>query len=129
MKQEKIYEFPIDHPLTPAKRKAVEKHIEENAHLSTSPVTFNWNEEDDHVLHIAVDPVLIEVRFRDNVVELFGAAPLWARVLFTQKRKDDLKEQIELVLHKAKFIATKKSKEPRKDEKPSKAKARKQSHS
>ncbi|MGA9216187.1 MAG: hypothetical protein WBZ54_13255, partial [Methylocella sp.] len=110
MKKEKIYEFAIDRPLTPAKRKAVEKHIEHNAHLSPKPVSYNWDEDDDEVLHIAIEPVLIEVRFQDKKVELYGAAPLWARILFTKKRKGEIKDQIESVLHKAKFVAARKSK-------------------
>jgi hypothetical protein len=110
MKKEKIYEFPIDRPLTPAKRKAVEKHIDDNAHLSPKPFSYNWDEEDDEVLHIAAEPVLIEVRFQDKSVELYGSAPLWARLLFTDAKKAKLKEEIESILHKAKFVAAKKSK-------------------
>jgi hypothetical protein len=108
MKKQKIYEFPIDRPLTPARRKAVEKHIEHNAHLSQKPISYNWDDDDDEVLHIAADPVLIEVRFLDKKVELYGAAPLWARLLFTNKKKIELREQIESILHKAKFVAAKK---------------------
>ncbi|ACK51760.1 conserved hypothetical protein [Methylocella silvestris BL2] len=104
MKKEKIYEFAIDRRLTPARRKAIEKHIDQNAHLSPKPVTYNWDEDDDGVLHIAADPMLIEIRFQDKTVELYGAAPLWARLLFTAKRKSELKEQIEAVLHETKFI-------------------------
>jgi len=110
MKKEKIYEFPIDRPLTPAKRKAVEKHIEDNAYLSPRPFSYNWDEEDDEVLHIAAEPVLIEVRFKDKSVELYGSAPLWARLLFTETKKAELKDEIESMLLKAKFVAPKKSK-------------------
>jgi hypothetical protein len=110
MKKEKIYEFVINRPLTPAKRKAVEKHIEQNAHLSSKPVSYNWDEDDDEVLHIAIEPVLIEVRFQDKKVELYGSAPLWARLLFTEKKKVELKDQIETVLHQAKFVSARKSK-------------------
>jgi hypothetical protein len=110
MKKEKIYEFVINRPLTPAKRMAVEKHIEQNAHLSSKPVSYNWDEDDDEVLHIAIEPVLIEVRFQDKKVELYGSAPLWARLLFTEKKKVELKDQIETVLHQAKFVSARKSK-------------------
>lgn len=109
MKKEKIYEFEVDHPLTPAKRKAVEKHIDSNAHLSPKPVAYHWDEDDDQILHIAADPVLIEVRFQGKTIELYCAAPLWARLFFTDRRKTELKEKIELVLHKARFIGGKKS--------------------
>ncbi len=104
MKKEKIYEFPIDSKLTAAKRKIVEKHVAEIPPVSDKPVTYNWDEDDDTVLHVRVDPVLFEVRFQDDIVELYGAAPLWARVLFTKKKKAELQKHIEGILHQAKFI-------------------------
>jgi hypothetical protein len=110
MKQEKIFDFAIDYPLTPARRKAVEKHILINARLSPRPVTYNWDEDDGEVLHIAAEPVQIEVRFQETKVELYAAAPLWARLLFTNKKKAELKDQIESILQKAKFVAVRKSK-------------------
>lgn len=111
MKRQKIYDFAIERPLTPARRKAVEKQIEHNARLSTRPVSYNWDEDDeDQVLHISAEPILVEVRFQAKNVELYAAAPLWVRVLFTKKRKAELKEQIESVLRKTKFIAAGKSK-------------------
>jgi hypothetical protein len=113
MRKEKIYEFAIDRPLTPARRKAVEKQIKDNAHLSPMRVSYNWDEEDDEVLHIAAKPVLIEVRFQDKNVELYGTAPLWARLLFTNQKKNELKEQIQSILQKTKFIAARKSTPPK----------------
>jgi hypothetical protein len=107
MKREKIYDFAIDNPLTTAKRKAVEKQIEQNAHLSPKPISYSWDENDE-VLHIEAEPLLIEVRFRDKNVELFATAPLWARLLFTKQRKAELKEQIESILQKAKFVTARK---------------------
>jgi hypothetical protein len=109
MKKEKIFEFSIDRPLTAAKRKAVEKHIEQAADLSEKPVSYCWDEDDGEVLHIEAEPIQIEVRFQETKVELYGAAPLWARLLFTQKRKAELKDQIESLLQKAKFVAARKS--------------------
>jgi len=109
MKQEKIYEFAIDHPLTPARRKVVEKHIERSARLSPRPVSYNWDEHDDEVLHIEAEPVRIEVRFQDDSVQLYAAAPLWARLLFTKQKKAELKDQIQSILQKAKFVAARKS--------------------
>jgi manganese/zinc-transporting P-type ATPase C len=103
MKQQKIYEFPIDHPLTPAKRRAVEQQIALNAHLSTKSVSYKWDEDSD-VLHIAAEPIAIEVRFQNKKVELYGAAPLWARLLFTEKKKAEFKEQFESILREAKFV-------------------------
>jgi hypothetical protein len=108
MKTEKIFDFPIDSPLNAAKRKTVERQIKQNAHLSPKPVSFRWNEDDDDVLHIEAEPLLIEVRFQPKKVELFATAPLWARLLFTKQRKAELKEEIESVLQKAKFVTAKK---------------------
>jgi hypothetical protein len=108
MKREKIYDFAIDSPLTTAKRKAVEKQIEQNAHLSPKPISYSWDEDDDEVLHIEAEPLLIEVRFQDQNVELFATVPLWARLLFTKQRKAELKEQIESILQKAKFVTARK---------------------
>src|ERR1700685_1387669 len=108
MKQEKIYDFAIDYPLTPARRKAVEKHILLSARLSPRPVTYKW--DDGEVLHIAAEPVQIEVRFQETKVELYAAAPLWARRLFTNGKKAELKGQIESILQKAKFVAVRKPK-------------------
>ncbi|MGD0116619.1 MAG: hypothetical protein ABSD30_01060 [Candidatus Binatus sp.] len=110
MKQEKIYDFAIDYPLTPTRRKAVEKHIVLNARLFPRPVTYNWADDDGEVLHIAAEPVQIEVRFQETKVELYAAAPLWARLLFTNKKKAELKDQIESILQKAKFVAVRKPK-------------------
>lgn len=110
MKREKIYEFPIDNPLTPAKRKAVEKYVEQSAEQLEKPLAYSWDEDDRSILHIAAEPVLVEVRFEGKKVELYGSAPLWARLLFTEKKKTALKEQIESILVKAKFIAVKKPK-------------------
>jgi hypothetical protein len=108
MKKQKIYEFPVDSPLTAAKRKAVERQIEHNAHLSPKPISYTWDEDDDEVLLITADPILIEVRFQDRKVELYGTAPLWARLLFTKRRKAELKGHIESLLHKTKFIIERK---------------------
>lgn len=105
MKQQKIYEFSIDRPLTPARRKVVEKHIEQNAHLSPRPISWAWDEGDNDVLHIRAEPVEVEIKFQRKTVQLFAAAPIWARMLFTRQRKAELKDQIEAALKKARFIA------------------------
>jgi hypothetical protein len=101
MKREKIYEFALDRPLTPAKRKTVEKYLQKNAHLSPKPVSYSWDEE---VLYIEAKPVLVEVRFQQKRVELYATAPLWARLLFTKQKKVELKEELELILQKTKFV-------------------------
>jgi hypothetical protein len=110
MKKEKIYEFPIDRPLTPAKRKAVEKHLEENARLSPKPVSYQWQGSANDVLRIAAEPVEVEVIFQAKSVQLYAAAPLWARLMFTKQKKADLKDHIETILQKVKFVAPPKPK-------------------
>ena len=110
MKREKIYDFAIDSPLTSAKRKLVEKHIAQNAHLSPNPISYSWDGDNDQVLHIEAAPLLIEVSFQTSRVELYATAPLWARLLFTKQRKAELKGQIESILQKAKFVTATKPK-------------------
>lgn len=105
MKKEKIFDFAIDNPLTPMRRKAIEQNIAHSAHLSAKPLSYRWDESDDGVLHIEADPVLIEVRFQDKNVALYGAAPLWARLMFTEKRKAELKERFESALQDSDFFA------------------------
>jgi len=113
MKKEKIYEFPIDRPLTPSKRMAIEKQIEENAFLSPKPVSYQWEGEARDLLRIAAAPIEIEVSFQAKRVKLYAAAPLWARLLFTKQRKADLKERIKVILQKVKFVAPPKAKPAR----------------
>jgi hypothetical protein len=38
--KEKLYDIPIDHPLTSARRKALDGHLVCKVQLSTSPVTY-----------------------------------------------------------------------------------------
>jgi hypothetical protein len=104
---DKIYEFAIDEPLTAARRKGIGQEIKKNAHLSPKPLTFEWNED---TLLISAEPVKAEVRFHPKKVELFASAPFWARLLFTEKKKLQLKEQIEIGLRKGGFIKPKKGK-------------------
>ena len=110
MKKEKIFEFPIDQPLTAAKRKTVEKQVEKNAHLSPKPVTYKWDEDDENVLHITADPVEAELRFHPKKVELYGGAPFWVRMLLTEKKKLQIKDEFELILQKTGFVGAKKAK-------------------
>jgi hypothetical protein len=108
--KEKIYEIAIDHPLTPKRRKVIDKYIEGNSHLMPLNLTLShdWEEdEEDPILRINTPPVSWEVVFLSDIVEVYGAGPLWARLLFTEKKKTLLKEQIELLLHDTGFIAGK----------------------
>jgi hypothetical protein len=67
---------------------------------------------DDEVLHITAEPVEVEIKFQRKTVQLFAAAPIRARMLFTRQRKAELKEQFEAALKKAKFIAPEKGRKP-----------------
>ena len=101
---EKIYEFSIHRPLTAAKRKAIDRHIERNAHLSPSNVSHEWDGEDKGLLRITTPPVKWEVRFGAKNVEVYGAAPIWARLLFTKEKRAFLKDQIEVLLRDTGFL-------------------------
>jgi hypothetical protein len=103
--KEKLYDISIDHPLTTARRKALNQHIVRNAHLSENPVSYKWDETAGEVLHITAEPVTFEVRFHPKRVEIFGSAPLWARLLLTRKKKEELKVEIESILSGAGFLA------------------------
>ena len=103
MKREKIFEFSIEKPLNATRRKSLEKNIEKNASLAPKDFEYGWDEEDDNLLHIVIDPVEIEISFLADKVELFATAPLWARVAFTQKRKAEVKQLVETVLTDSKF--------------------------
>jgi hypothetical protein len=105
MKLEQFYVFSINSPLTSKKRIALEKQIKENSQLFEREVDYKWLKRgDEKFLRVLVEPVTIEIVFHDDRVELFGAAPAWARLLFTKARKTELKDRIEEVLISAGFI-------------------------
>jgi|ERR1700693_294158 len=103
--REKLYDLPIDNPLTSARRKAINSHIARNAHLTHSPVQYDWDNTGGDVLRITAEPVMFEVRFHAKKVEIYGSAPLWARLLFTGKKKELLKQEIQLILSDTGFFA------------------------
>ncbi len=107
--KEKIYEIPIDQPLTLKRRKIIDKYIKGNTHLVplNTTLSHDWEEDDDPILRISTPPVSWEVIFQAEIVAVYGAAPFWARMLFTEKKKTFLKEQIELLLHDTGFITGK----------------------
>ncbi len=113
MKKELIYEFSIEAPLTPAKRKIVEKHVGKLGEASEKPLSYEWVDDGQPVLRISVEPILLEIKFAPGEVKVFGTAPLWARVMFTKKRRQELQGQIENILRLAKFT-TAESAPPRK---------------
>jgi hypothetical protein len=106
MELEQFFVFPIQAKLTSEKRRAVESQIEENATVFGREISYKWLKRgEERFLRILAAPVTIEVVFFDDRIELFGAAPAWARVLFTKGRKQDIKERLEQVLVSVGFVA------------------------
>jgi hypothetical protein len=108
--KEKLYDLPIDNPLSSTRRKAINQHIARNAHLSDSPVHFDWDKTAGEVLHITAQPVAFEVRFHAKKVEIYGSGPLWTRLLLTAKRKELLKQEIQSILLDAGFVSGRETK-------------------
>jgi hypothetical protein len=105
MNLEQFFVFRIDSPLTSKKRLAIEAQIGENAQLFDRAVEYKWLKRgDEKFLRILVDPVTIEIVFYDDRVELYGAAPTWARLLLTNARKLELTDRIKGVLVGAGFL-------------------------
>jgi hypothetical protein len=105
MDLEQFFVFPIDSPLTAAKRRALEEQIQEQAKLLEREITYKWLKRgEERFLRLLVDPVTVEVVFFDDRIECFGAAPAWARLLFTKARKEELKTQLEQALVGAGFV-------------------------
>lgn len=109
MELEQFYAFAIDESLTPQRRAIIEKSIDDNAEAFGRNVTHGWHSrEGENFLRINVEPVVIEIVFADGRIELYGAAPVWARLLFTSAHKEQLRERIEEVLIAAGFTSAEK---------------------
>jgi hypothetical protein len=105
MKLEQFYVFPVQSALNAQKRKVIEAQINENATLFEQKVEYKWLKRgEEKFLRILAEPVTVEIVFHDDRVELYGAAPAWARVLFTKARKKELQERIQDVLLAAGFV-------------------------
>jgi hypothetical protein len=102
--KEKIYEIPIDQPLTAKRRKTIDKYISGNGHLLPLKIKITHEWDGDEVLRINTPPVAWEIIFESETVDIYGSGPLWARLLFTKKKQEMLKEQIVLLLHDTGFI-------------------------
>jgi hypothetical protein len=100
----KLYDIPIDSPLTDEKRSAIGEFIVENSVHSKTPVTHSWDEADERLLNIKTPPVVWEVFFHPGTVEVFGSGPAWAKLLLTKKRQQELRERLEEVLKATGFI-------------------------
>ncbi len=107
MDLERFYVFPIQSGLTSEKRRAIEAQIETNAQAFERDVSYKWLKRgEERFLRIISDPVTIEIVFFDDRIECYGAAPKWARLLFTKARKEELKDRLEQLLMGAGFVAS-----------------------
>jgi len=106
MQLEQFYVYDIVNPLTPDRKTFVENQIDENAATFGKDVTRHWHkgEQEEDFLRIFIEQVIIEIVFLNERVELYGAAPAWARLLFTMERKEELRQRIEEVLIAAGFV-------------------------
>jgi hypothetical protein len=102
--KEKIYEFAIEQPLNPARRKSIDKYLAKHAGKVKWGASYGWDEENDHLLHIATGPVKWELWFAPHRVTVFGHGPFWARMLFSDKKRALLREGISHVLKEAGFM-------------------------
>lgn len=104
MKKQKIFEFAIEASLDDARRESVEEAIEQAAEIYETDLEYGWQEDDLSRLHVFIKQVEIEIRFRDGLVEIFAAAPIWAKAAFTEKRKGMIGAMVEEALREARLI-------------------------
>jgi hypothetical protein len=100
---EKIYEIRVDSPLTPERRETISRFLDDNAHHFPVRVSHEWEAGAKPVLRLITQPVVWEAHFYAQTVEVFGSGPKWAALLFTKKKRLQLKERIESVLEHAGF--------------------------
>ncbi|MCE0496692.1 MAG: hypothetical protein LV481_01920 [Methylacidiphilales bacterium] len=101
--KEKIYEFNIEHPLTAPRRKALDQFLKKNAPRSKWPTSHEWDRGNDHLLHVTTHPVKWEVWFAPHRVTIFGSAPFWAKMLFSNKKRALLRESFLHILQQTGF--------------------------
>jgi hypothetical protein len=102
--KEKINEYPIDRPITAARRKKINQFIENNAGRLGRPVSAEWDESGS-TLTLASDPVEWEFVFHPTRVEAYGSAPFWIKMLFTEKRRATVDQVVMQMLEEAGFTA------------------------
>lgn len=102
--KEKFNEYPIGHPLTAARRQKIDRFIQNNASRLDRPLSHRWDKS-GKVLFLASSPVEWEFVFHPDRVEAFGSAPLWVRLLFTEKRKKVANEVILQMLQEGGLVA------------------------
>jgi hypothetical protein len=111
--KEKINEYPIDKPLSAARRKKIDAFITENSGRLGRPVEHQWDKA-GKVLSLASDPVQFEFIFEEDRVVSYASAPFWVKMLFTEKRRQTVDEVIEQMLDEAGFMEAAPAKKKRK---------------
>ena len=102
--KEKIYEFKVDQTLSGTRRKAIDRYLGKNLSKLKWPSSHTWDKENDHLLHITVYPVQWEIWFAAHRITVFGRGPLWAKMLFSDKKRTMLREGMVGVLHQLGFM-------------------------
>jgi hypothetical protein len=103
--KEKINAYPIDRPITAARRQKIDRFIQGQAgRLGDRPFSHGWSES-GAVLRLESSPVEWEFVFYPDRVEAFGSAPFWVKMLFNAKRRAAADEIIFQMLEEAGFYA------------------------
>lgn len=99
MDLEQLYVFQTNSPLTAAVRASIDEQLTREPVVYDREVAFKWLKRgEEKFIRILIEPVTLEIVFFDDRAEVFGAAPAWARLLFTKARKKELKDRIEKIL-------------------------------
>lgn len=95
MELELLCAFPVSSPAAAIDRASVEDAITQKTRKYNRKPTYKWIKRgEEKLLRVLVDPITIEVVFHDERVEVFWTAPLWARLLITNKMKDEVRNSI-----------------------------------
>jgi hypothetical protein len=103
---EKLYDIPIDSPLTEARRETISKFIVENAHRFPMPIEHSWVDGAEPTLNLVTKPVTWTACFHHRSVEVSGMAPRWASMFLTKKLREEVRGHIESILQHAGFVTT-----------------------
>jgi len=98
--KEKISEYPTTAPLTAERREKIDQFIKSNAARVGRPFSHEWDES-GNVLVLASNPVEWQFIFHPERVEVYGSAPAWVRMLFTDKLRNTVNEVIVQMLEDA----------------------------
>ena len=106
MELEKFSEYAIEAPLNNERRKVLEAEMDRAGVEFDKVVSYKWLKRgEERFLRVVVDPITVEVVFFDDRVELFGAAPAWARLLMTNARKEEFATRFQSALVAAGFVS------------------------